>query len=126
MSTRKLALGIGFTIALGAPLAVLAGGLWETTSDEAGSRIVAPPFGAVSTRSAVTTSELLRIGAISADRQYAFLGDEGGWQLRPMEYRIEGGRLVHVDDPVGHMDRLADNSPFTAEQLLALEHSRGR
>ncbi len=124
MSTRKLATGLA--IALCAPLAAWAGEFFETTNDEAGSRIVTPRFGAPTTGSAPAASTALRVGEISADRQYVYLGDEGGWQLRPMTYRFEGGGLAHVDDPVGHMFRLADNSPFTPELRLAFQHSRGQ
>jgi len=125
MSNRKYVTTLGLAIALGAPLTALADGFWETTNDEAGSRIVVPQLGAVSRNSAAAPAAPLRVGAISADRQYVFLGEEGGWQLRPMEYRVEGGRLVHVDDPVGHMHRLADSSPLTAGQRAALERGGG-
>ena len=121
MSIRKTLTTLGFAIAFATPVAALADVTWETTNDEAGSRIVTPQFGAPSTGKAPAANTALRIGAVSADRQYVFQGDEGGWQLRPMEYRFEEGRLVHVDDPVGHMHRLADNSPVSATQRAALE-----
>ena len=38
-------------------------------------------------------------GELSADRQYIWNGGASGWEPRPMQFRIEGGRLVHVDDP---------------------------
>ncbi|MBK6980237.1 MAG: hypothetical protein IPH30_00960 [Betaproteobacteria bacterium] len=126
MSARKLVTGIGFAIALATPIAVLAEVVWETTSDEAGSRIVVPQFGTTPKSVSLPAVKPLRAGDVSLDRQYVFLGDEGGWQLRPMENRFEGGRLVHVDDPVGHMQRVADNSPLTADQRLAWERIGGR
>jgi len=32
---------------------------------------------------------------------------------------------VHLDDPSGHMHRLADNSPLTEQERIALERSAG-
>ena len=64
-------------------------------------------------------------GDISPDRQYVFLGEESGWQLRPMEYRFENSRLVHVDDPVGHMHRKGDNAPLTAQERATRQNSAG-
>ena len=70
-------------------------------------------------------SKPLQAGDLSADRQYVFVGGEGGWELRPMSYRFENGRFVHVDDPVGHMHRQADSRPLTEQQRIALERSSG-
>jgi hypothetical protein len=67
----------------------------------------------------------LQAGDISRDRQYVYLGEEGGWQLRTMQYRFQDGHFVHVDDPVGHMLRVADSSPLTAEDRAALERTGG-
>lgn len=126
MSIRKSIHGIGFIVALGAPVVALAGGIWETTNDEAGSRIVAPQFGAAASSATIPAMKPLCVGDISPDRQYIYNGDEGGWQVRPMSYRFDAGHLVHVDDPVGHMHRLADNTPFTAQEKAALARSGGR
>ncbi len=126
MSTRRIAAGLGFAIALGAPLSALAEGFWETTNDETGSRIVIPQFGMISKGTAATAVGPPQAGDISADRQFVFLGDDGGWQLRPMEYRFQGGRLVHVDDPVDHMHRLADTRPLTEQERASLRGSGGR
>ena len=125
MFTRKSIPALGLIAMLGAPLAALADGFWETTNDEAGSRIVAQPFGAAVNRAAPRAVNPVQVGDISADRLFVFLGDESGWQIRPMEYRLQGGRLVHVDDPVGHMHRLADTTPLTDQQRTTLERSAG-
>ncbi len=125
MFIRKSISALGFAIAFGAPVAALADSFWETTNDETGTRIVAPPFGTNSRGAASTAVKPLRLGDISTDRQYVFVGEEGGWQLRPMQYRVEGGRLAHVDDPVGHMERLADTRPLTEQQRATLESSGG-
>ncbi len=126
MSTRNLAIRVGFAFALAAPLFAFADGFFETTNDEAGSRVIAQPFGAISRGQAPLEVKLLRLGEISSDRQYVFLGEEGGWQIRPMENRYERGRWVHVDDPAGHMTRVADMTPFTEQlQRAALENYGG-
>lgn len=125
MNMRKSLSGLGFLIALGAPLAALAGGFWETTDDEAGSRIVAPQFGNVAKSAPLAAVNPLRPGDVSPDRQYVYLGEGGGWQLRPMQYRFEHGRLVHVDDPAGHMNRVADTRPLTEQQRVTLQRSAG-
>lgn len=130
MNIRNSVSVLGFAIAIGAPLAALAGGFWELTNDEAGSRIVSPQVGAArmgpmhagGMRSETTP---LQVGDISTDRQYVFLGEEGGWQLRPMQYRVQDGGFAHVDDPVGHMHRVADNAPPTARDRANLERSGG-
>ena len=136
MFTRKSIPALGLAIALGLPLAALAGGFWETTNDEAGSRIVSPRIGfghmgsmhdgiAMHAGGMQDGSMIHRSGDLSTDRQYEFLGEEGGWQLRPMQYRLQDRRLAHVDDPVGHMDRLADTRPLTDQQRAAQQHSAG-
>lgn len=125
MKTRKSALAVTITLALGAPLSALAGGFWQSTQDEAGSAIVTPELGAPRIITAARGVKPLRAGDLSADRQYVFLGAEGGWQPRPMEYAYEGGSLVHVDDPVGHMHRVADKSPLTEAERNALSRSGG-
>ena len=71
-------------------------------------------------------STRLKPGDISLDREYVFMGEEGGWQIRPMQYVFERGRLVHVDDPPGHMTRQADTRPWTEAERRALESSGGR
>ena len=39
-----------------------------------------------------------RLGDVSADGQYVYVGDaEGTWQLRPHRYDFRGGRLTHAD-----------------------------
>ena len=72
-----------------------------------------------------TAATPLKLGDISLDREYVFMG-EGGWQIRPMQYVFERGRLVHVDDPPGHMTRQADTRPWTEAERRALESSGGR
>ncbi len=99
--------------------------VFEATNDEAGSRIVHRPFGAYA-GSPSATSKPLAVGDLSGDRQWIYRGGDAGWELRPMEYRLSGGRLVHVDDPVGHMHRRADSRPATASELEALRLSGGR
>jgi hypothetical protein len=121
--TKSLA-ALGFAIALGSPLASHAF-VWETTNDEAGSRIVTPAFGAASKSVRIPDTKALRLGEISSDGQYVYLGEASGWQLRPMEYRIDRGRLTHVDDPVGHMERKADATPILAGQSGAHVDSSG-
>lgn len=125
MKSRRALIALGTTMILGTPLAALADVTWITTNDEAGTQIVITKNDPATTRIAPVATKALTLGDISLDRQYVFLGDEGGWQLRPMEYRFQGGRLVHVDDPVGHMDSLADTKPLTEQQRIALERSAG-
>ncbi len=125
MSVRKALLAMGTTVVLASPLAALADFTWVTTNDEPGSRIVWVASGPASKSSAPVVTQPLRVGDISADREYVYLGEEGGWQSRQMENRFEGGRLVHVDDPAGHMHRSADARPLTAEQRAALDRSSG-
>ncbi len=125
MFTRKSISALGVVVVLGSPLSALADGFWEATNDETGSRIVAQPIGTISRGAAPTAVKSLQPGDISTERQYVFLGEEGGWQLRQMEYQFQSGRLVHVDDPVGHMNRHADSRPMTDQQRAALERSGG-
>lgn len=125
MKSRRALIALGTTMILGTPLAALADVTWITTNDEAGTQIVITKNDPAATRIAPVATKALTLGDISLDRQYVFLGDEGGWQLRPMEYRYENGRVVHVDDPVGHMHRAADMRPLTAEQRAAQERSSG-
>ena len=126
MSTRKSLTTLALALSLAAPAAALADGFWVTTNDEAGSRIVAPEFGSVAKTAPAVNVTPVAAGAVSADRQYVFLGEEGGWQLRPMQYAFEGGRLVHVDDPEGHMSRVADRSPLTEAERAAQQRLGGR
>ena len=125
MSVRKALLAIGATVALASPLAALADFTWIITDDEPGSRYVWVESGPASKSSAPADTQPFRVGDISADREYVYLGEEGGWQSRQMENRFENGRLVHVDDPVGHMNRLADTRPLSERERLALHHSFG-
>jgi hypothetical protein len=125
MKVRNTTLAaLGFAIALGSPLASYAV-VWETTHDEAGSRIVNPVFGAASKAVRLAGTTALRPGDVSADRQYVYLGEASGWQLRPMEYRFENGRLAHVDEPAGHMERRAAATSTTVEQNVAHVGSSG-
>ena len=126
MNTRKafIALGVA-TLALVSPLTSMADITWVNTNDEAGTRIVVTADGPATSSIAPLGTRALRTGDLSPDRAYVFTGEEGGWQLRPMEYRYENGRVVHVDDPVGHMHRAADMRPLTAEQRAAQERSSG-
>jgi hypothetical protein len=126
MKTRKYVIALGAaTLALGAPLTSLADVTWITTDDEPGSRIVVTRDDPAKARLAPVATKSLQSGDVSPDRLYAFIGEEGGWQLRPMAYRFDNGRLVHVDDPVGHMQRTADTRPLTPEQRVALERLPG-
>lgn len=125
MFNHKSISALGLAIALGAPIAGLAGGFWEQTNDEAGNQVVAPKVGRSLKGAPIAATSPDQLGDVSTDRQYVFLGEEGGWQLRPMQYAFQGGRLVHVDDPAGHMHRLADNSPLTEQERIALERSAG-
>ena len=125
MSTRKSLTTAALAFLLAAPAAALADGFWIQTNDEAGHQVVPPTFGAPYRTVEPKDTKPLAFGDVSADRQYVFLGEEGGWQLRAMQYAVKDGRLVHVDDPVGHMHRLADNSPLTEQQRIALERSAG-
>lgn len=125
MTNLKTLSTLGIVLALAAPLATAADGVFTTADGEAGSRVVDPVVGQRIARVTPDSTPPLRFGSISPDRQYVYFGEEGGWQLRPMEYRFEGGRLVHVDDPSGHMSRLADTSPETAAQRASRANSRG-
>ena len=125
MSNRKSVLSLVCAIVVGAPLAATADGTWVRTNDEAGSQFVPARVGTTSRAVPPTDTKPPTYGAISADRQFVFIGEEGGWQLRPMAYRREGGRFVHVDDPAGHMSRTADTRPLTPEQRSALKNSGG-
>lgn len=125
MKSRKTLIALCTTMTLGTPLAALADVIWITTNDEPGTRIVITKDDPATARIAPVATKPLRFGDISADREYVYTGEEGGWQLRPMEYRFQGRRLVHVDDPVGHMTRAPDTTPSTPEQRAALESSGG-
>lgn len=125
MKSRKTLIALCTTVTLGTPLAAFADVIWITTNDEPGTRIVITRDDPAMARSVPVATKPLAFGDFSADRQYVFTGEEGGWQLRPMEYRFQGGRLVHIDDPVGHMTRVPDTTPFTAQQRAALENSGG-
>ena len=126
MLTRKSIPALGFAALLATPLSVLADGFWETTNDEAGSRIVAPRLGAIIKTAPLANANALQPGTVSPDRQYVYLGEEAGWELRPMQFAFRNGRLVHLDDPVGHMSRSADTRPFMEQQRLAFERSGGQ
>jgi hypothetical protein len=126
MNIRHSASALGFAIALVTPLAALADGFWETTNDETGSRLVAPQFGTIARTAPLPSATALQPGAVSSDRQYVFLGEAAGWELRPMQFAFVNGRLEHVDDPAGHMSRVADTRPLTEQQRLTLERSAGR
>jgi hypothetical protein len=124
MSTRKLTVALGFALVLGAPLAALAADNWEDA--RAGFEYhLTPTISAVSNGASPADLKPLKAGDISTDRLYVYSGGDGGWQVRQMEYRFQGDRLVMVDDPVGHMERHADTTPLTARQREALNSSRG-
>ncbi len=125
MKSRKALIALGTMMTLGAPLSAVADGTWIRSNDEDGWQYVPAPFGSVKASPALPAVKPLQIGDLSTDREWVYTGGESGWQIRPMEYRFEGGRLVHVDDPVGHMHRTADTRPLTAEQRAALERSSG-
>jgi hypothetical protein len=125
MSTRKLAVALGFAVAVGAPLAAVASHTQQTTMDGFEYHLVTPASAAASKSAMPIDTKPLKAGDISADRLYVFSDGDGGWQLRVMEYRFQGGRLVMVDDPAGHMTRNADTSPMTAQQRASYNSSRG-
>jgi len=125
MNVRKSLVALGLVASVGAPLSALAEGIWITTNDEPGSRIVQPAAAKVAGSAALAAVNPTQPGDISPDRQYVFVGGDGGWQIRPMEYRFENGRLVHVDDPVGHMHRVANAGPLSERERTALERSGG-
>ena len=125
MNTRKSLKTLGIALALAAPLGAFADSFWVTTNDEAGSRIVNPVLGQRVARVTPDPAPPLKIGTLSRQGQNVWAGEEGGWQLRPMEYRFVNGRLAHVDEPAGHMDRLADTNPETAAQKAARANSGG-
>lgn len=125
MKSRKALVALGTTMFLGAPLAALADVTWITTNDEAGTRIVVTRDNPATARIAPAVTNALTLGDVSPDRQYVYMGEGGGWQLRPMGYQFQQGRIVHVDDPVGHMNTLADKTPLTEQQRRALERSSG-
>ncbi|MBK6980239.1 MAG: hypothetical protein IPH30_00970 [Betaproteobacteria bacterium] len=66
MNFRKSVSILGFAIAFAAPAAAIADVTWETTNDEAGSRILAPQFGTAPTGRAITATAPLMTGAISS------------------------------------------------------------
>lgn len=123
MNIRILA-ALGAVIALCLPLASRADITWIPTHDEPGSRIVITA-GPATGSAAAPYARPPRAGDISADREYVFMGEEGGWQIRPEEYRVEGSGLVHVDDPVGHWNRTGDMSLLTEAERIARHHSFG-
>ena len=126
MNTRKALIALGAaTVGFAVPAVSMADVTWITTNDEAGTRIVQTASGSGPASTVNPGSKPLQAGDISADREYVFVGGDGGWQLRPMTYRFENGRLVHVDDPAGHMHRQADSRPLTEQQRIALERSSG-
>lgn len=125
MNNLKTLSTLGIALALAAPLATAADGVFITTDGEAVSRVVDPVVGQRIARVTPDPAPPLKVGTLSRRGQNVWAGEEGGWQLRPMEYRFVNGRLVHVDEPAGHMNRLADTSPDTAAQKAALANSRG-
>jgi len=125
MKTRKPLTGIALALSLAAPAIALADGFWIRTNDEAGHQVAPPRFGEPYRAAPPRETKPLAFGDVSADRQFVYLGEAGGWQLRPMQYVRQGGRLVHVDDPVGHMHREADRSPLTEQERIARQNSAG-
>lgn len=63
--------------------------------------------------------------SVFADGLGETANNETGWELRPMEYRFQGGRLVHVDDPAGHMEQPTETRSMTSPQGATLERSGG-
>jgi hypothetical protein len=125
MNPRRSLISLALAFTFAAPLGALADDFFVPSLDEAGTRIVNPVLGQRIARVTPDPAPPLRTGTVSRDGQYLYSGDEGGWQLRPMEYRFVNGRLAHVDEPAGHMNRLADTSPETAAQKTARANSRG-
>ena len=126
MTNLKTLSTLGIALALAAPLAIAADGVFITTDGEAVSRVVDPVVGQPIARVTPDPAPPLKIGTLSRQGQNVWAGEEGGWQLRPMEYRFVNGRLAHVDEPAGHMNRLADASPETVAQKTARANSGGR
>jgi hypothetical protein len=125
MNIRTTASALGLFIALGTPVATLAGDVTRPLYDEFGDHFATPPYGTTTNTAPLAAVSGAQVGDISADGQYVFLGEASGWQIRPMQFRIENGRLAHVDDPAGHMDRLADARPLTAQELATRQSSAG-
>jgi hypothetical protein len=125
MKPRNSLTALGAAVLLGSPLVALGDVIWINSDDEAGTRIVITDSGRATPGPGPADSMPSKFGDLSTDRQFIFLGESNGWQLRPMEYRLQGGRLVHVDDPAGHMNRLADTTPPTEQQRIARERSSG-
>lgn len=125
MNARIIGKAMVLVAAFALPVSAASDDFFVTTNDEAGSRIVQPPFGSIAKRP-VPASKPLAIGDLSHDGEWVYRGGDVGWELRPMTYRFSGGRLVHVDDPVGHMHRQADTRPATASELEARGRSAGR
>lgn len=126
MNIRRSATAVAVATACSIPAIALADPFWETTNDEAGSRIVVPRAGSVPATAPAAPVRPYDLGDVSPDRQYVFLGEEGGWQLRPMAYALRQGRLVHIDDPEGHMSRVADRTPLTEAERAAQQRLGGR
>lgn len=124
MFTRKSITSLGLVVALVSPAAALADFTWIRTNDEAGSAWVFTPDVATKRVTPVDT-KALKLGDLSADRQYVFIGGDSDWELRQMEHRFESGRLVHVDDPAGHMHGIVDAGPLTAQERAMRANSSG-
>jgi len=114
-------IAISLVAALAAPLSASAEGTWVRSNDEAGWQYVAAPFGSVKHTPALPAAKPLQLGDVSADRDWVYTGGESGWAPRQVTYRYESGRFVRVEDPTGHMQRLADKTPIAAQQPIALE-----
>ena len=125
MKSRKALIALGTLMILGAPLSAVADGTWIRSNDEAGWQYVPAPYGSAKASPALPAVKPLQIGDLSTDREWVYTGGESDWAPRQMTYVYQGGRLVHLDDPVGHMNRLPDSRPLTDNERLALESSGG-
>ena len=61
-----------------------------------------------------------RLGSLSADAQWVFLGEEAGWSLRPHGYAFKDGRLAH-NDPFSHDTPKPRLDSIAASTYRALE-----
>jgi len=125
MKSRKALIALGTLMILGAPLSAVADGTWIRSNDEAGWQYVPAPYGSVKPTPALPAVKPFQPGDLSPDREWVYTGGESDWAPRQMTYVYQGGRLVHLDDPVGHMNRLPDSRPLTDNERLARESSGG-
>jgi len=104
------------TTVTAAPPAAITDSAWVQTNDEAGWALAAPAFGVPYKSTAATDAKPLEVGDVTVDGLYVFAGEGSGWEIRPMEYRYQGGRFVRVRDSAGRVIRIADSPVTTGER----------